>query len=72
MEGIRSELGRKYLREVDGIAVQHWYENLTGKRRLAENTAVRHFNVTHHRMEKASTIWAPETGMDRKLPVRLK
>ena len=27
VEGIRSELGRKFVREVDGIAVQHWYEN---------------------------------------------
>jgi hypothetical protein len=32
VEGIRSELGRKFVREVDGIAVQRWYENLTGKR----------------------------------------
>ena len=65
VEGIRSELGRKVVREVDSIAVQHWYENLTGKRGLADNTAVRHFNVMHHMMEKASTIWAPETGIDR-------
>jgi integrase len=65
VEGIRSELGRKFVREVDGVAVQHWYENLTGKRRLADNTAVRHFNVMHHMMEKASTIWSPETGIDR-------
>jgi hypothetical protein len=65
VEGIRSELGRKFVREVDGIAVQHWYENLTGKRGLADNTAVRHFNGMHHMMENASTIWAPETGIDR-------
>jgi integrase len=65
VEGIRSELGRKFVREVDGVAVQHWYENLTGKRGLADNTAVRHFNVMHHMMEKASTIWSPETGIDR-------
>jgi hypothetical protein len=56
VEGIRSELGREFVREVDGIAVQHWYENLTGKRGLADNTAVRHFNGMHHMMEKASTI----------------
>ena len=65
VEGIRAELGRKFVREVDAIAVQHWYENLTGKRRLADNTAVRHFNVMHHMMEKASTIWSKETGIDR-------
>ena len=46
-------------------AIQHWYENLTGKRGLADNTAVRHFNVMHHMMEKASTIWSAETGLDR-------
>ncbi len=65
VEGIRSELGRKFVREVDGVAVQHWYENLTGKRGLAANTAVRHFNVMHHMMEKASTIWSKETGLER-------
>ncbi len=65
MEGIRSELGRKFVREVDGVAVQQWYENLTGNRSLADNTAVRHFNVMHHMMEKASTIWSKETGIDR-------
>lgn len=58
-------MGQKFVREVDGVAVQHWCENLTGKRGLADNTAVRHFNVMHHMMEKASTIWAPETGIDR-------
>src|SRR5580698_10048856 len=65
VEGIRSELGRKFVREVDGIAVQRWYEKLTGVRGLADNTAVRHFNVMHHMMEKASTIWSRETGLDR-------
>src|ERR1700677_274931 len=65
VEGIRSELGRKFVREVDGVAVQHWYENLTGKRGLADNTPVRHFNVMHHMMEKASTLWSKETGIDR-------
>lgn len=65
VEGIRSELGRLFVREVDGVAVQRWYENLTGERGLADNTAVRHFNVMHHMMEKASTIWSKETGIDR-------
>lgn len=64
-EGIRAELGRMFVREVDGIDVQRWYENLTGKRGLAENTAVRHFNVMHHMMKKASTIWSKDTGIDR-------
>jgi integrase len=65
VEGIRSELGRMFVRELDGIAVQRWYENLTGKRGLAENTAQRHFNVMHHMMKKASTIWSRETGLDQ-------
>ena len=63
--GIRAELGRMFVREVDGVDVQRWYENLTGKRGLAENTAVRHFNVMHHLMKKASTIWSKETGLER-------
>ena len=45
--------------------MQRWYEKLTGVRGLADNTAVRHFNVMHHMMEKASTIWSKETGIDR-------
>lgn len=65
VEGIRAELGRRFVREVDGVAVQRWYENLTGKRGLAANTAQRHFNVMHHMMEKASTIWSTETGIER-------
>jgi hypothetical protein len=56
VEGIRSELGRKFVREVDGVAVQRWYENVTGIHGLAANTTVRHFNVMHHMMEKASTL----------------
>jgi integrase len=65
LEGIRSELGRSFVREVDGVAVQRWYENLTKVRGLSDGTAVRHFNVMHHLMEKASTIWSKETGIDR-------
>lgn len=65
LEGIRSALGRSFVREVDGIAVGAWYENLTGVRKLSAGTAVRHFNVLHHMMEKASTIWSKETGLER-------
>jgi integrase len=65
VEGIRSELGRMFVREVDGYAVQRWYENLTGKRGLADNTAARHFNVMRHMMQKASTIWSKQTGIDK-------
>ena len=65
LDGIRSELGRSFVREVDGDAVGSWYENLTAVRELSPGTAVRHFNVMHHMMEKASTIWSKETGIDR-------
>jgi integrase len=65
LDGIRSELGRSFVREIDGEAVGSWYENLTVIRELSPGTAVRHFNVMHHMMEKASTIWSRETGIDR-------
>jgi len=65
VEGIRAELGRMFVREVDGMAVQEWYDNLTDVRELAVNTAERHFHVMHHMMKKASTIWATITGIDR-------
>ena len=65
LDGIRSELGRCFIRESDGEAVGRWYENLTAARDLSPGTAVRHFNVMHHMMEKASTIWSRETGINR-------
>src|SRR6266851_6660004 len=65
LDGIRSDLGRLFVREVDGDAVGSWYENLTAVCDLSPGTAVRHFNVMHHMMEKASTIWSKETGINR-------
>lgn len=65
LNGIRAKLGNLFVREVDGTAIADWYENLTGIRNLSAGTAVRHFNVMHHMMEKASTIWSKETGIDR-------
>jgi len=65
VEGIRKELGGLFVREVDGPAVDRWYQGLTAKRGLSEGTAVRHFNVMHHMMEKAATIWSKDTGIDR-------
>ncbi len=47
------------------MAGQRWYENLTGVRELSSSTAVRHFIVMHQMMEKASSIWSKETGIDR-------
>src|SRR5262249_32179310 len=65
LDGIKSDLGRSFVREVDGGAVARWYENLTAVRQLSLGTAVRHFNVMHHMMEKAASIWSKETGIDR-------
>jgi integrase len=65
LEGIREEMGTRFVREVDGIVVDGWYQRLTAAKKLSLGTAVRHFNVMHHMMAKASTIWSPETGIDR-------
>lgn len=64
-EGIRDELGKLFVREVDGAAISRWYQKLTAVRRVSEGTALRHFHVMHHLMEKASTIWSKETGLER-------
>ena len=64
LAGIQKELGHLFVREVDGNAVAQWYGNLTTKG-LSTGTAVRHFNVMHHMMEKAAVIWSKETGIDR-------
>jgi integrase len=65
LQGIREDLGNLFVREVDGSAVDRWYQALSARRKLSEGTALRHFNVMHHMMEKASTIWSKETGIDR-------
>jgi len=65
LEGIREEMGSMFVREVDGRAVDRWYQGLTERQGLSAGTAVRHFNVMHHMMEKAATIWSKETGIDR-------
>jgi len=65
LSGIREELGHLFVREVDGPAVQKWYAGLTERKKLGAGTAVRHFNVAHHLLEKASTLWSKETGLDR-------
>src|SRR5207245_7464390 len=65
LRGIREEMGNKFVREIDGVAVDRWYQGLTATKGLSPGTAVRHFNVMHHMMEKASTIWSRETGLER-------
>src|SRR5262245_115757 len=56
LEGIRAEVGGLFVREVDGAAVERWYQGLTETKGLSPGTAVRHFNVMHHMMEKAATV----------------
>jgi integrase len=63
LEGIRAELGRLFVREVDGNALAAWYEKLVVVQKLSPGTAVRHFNVMHHMMGKAAKIWSRETGI---------
>jgi len=65
VDGIRSELGQLFVREIDGNAINRWYENLTAVRGVSAATAVRHFNVMHHMMKKAATIWTKDTGIER-------
>jgi len=65
LEGIRRELGSLFVREADGSAIDCWYRGLQEVKSLSPGTAVRHFNVIHHMMGKAATIWSKETGIDR-------
>jgi integrase len=63
LERIRQEFKGLFVREVDGPAIDRWYQSLVESR--SEGTAVRHFNVMHHMMGKAAAIWSKETGIDR-------
>ncbi len=65
LEDIRKEFGSFFAREIDGAAINRWYQDLSEGKGLAPNTAVRHFNVMHHMMGKAATVWAKDTGIDR-------
>jgi integrase len=63
LEGISQEFKGMFVREVDGPAIDRWYQSLIES--TSEGTAVRHFNVMHHMMGNAATIWSKETGIDR-------
>src|ERR1035438_3425191 len=39
LDGIQRELGSLFVREVDGPAVQRWYQGLTGRKGLSVGTA---------------------------------
>jgi integrase len=64
LNGINKHFGNMFVREMSGAEIDSWYRSLM-TRGLEEGTAARHFNVIHHMMAKASTIWSKETGMDR-------
>jgi integrase len=63
LKGIRTAFGRRFVREIDGAAIQRWYGDLTSVKGLSAGTAVRHFNVMHHMMGRAATIWSADTGI---------
>jgi integrase len=65
LQGIRKELGSQFVGEVNGSAIQRWYRRLGEVQGLSPGTAVRHFNVLHHMLGRAATIWSKETGIDR-------
>jgi integrase len=65
LEDVRKEFGSLFVRETDGAAINRWYQGLTEEKELSPGTAVRHFNVMHHMMAKAATVWSKETGIDR-------
>lgn len=66
LDGIRRKLGKLFVRELaDGIAIDGWYRGLMSELELSEGTAARHFNVMHHMMASAASIWSKETGLDR-------
>jgi len=64
LENIRKQLGGCFVREVDGPMLQAWYRGIMGAGRCP-GTALKYFNVVHHMMKKAATIWSKETGIDR-------
>ncbi len=65
LEGVRSVFRGRFVREVDGAAVERWYHDLTAVRGLCPGTAVRHFNVMHHMLGRAVTVWTKDTGLTR-------
>lgn len=66
LEGFREKVGNLFVREIaDGTAVVRWYQDLMAMKGLSEGTAARHFNVIHHMLGKACTVWSKETCIER-------
>ena len=70
LEGIRRGAGKLFVREFDGPAIDRWYQDLMAEKGLSQGTAVRHFNVMHHMMGKASTIWSKEPASTGTRPMK--
>jgi hypothetical protein len=65
-------MGRLFVREVDGVAVGKGYANLTGARKLSAGTAVRHFHVIHHMMERPRRFGPRKPGSTGIRPIKSK
>ena len=70
LEGIRGDAGKLFVREFEGPAIDRWYQDLMAEKGLSQGTAVRHFNVMHHMMGKASTIWSKEPASTGTRPMK--
>ena len=65
LEGVRQAFRGGFVSEIDGAAVERWYHDLTVMRGLSASTALRHFNVLHHLLGRAATVWTKDTGLSR-------
>jgi len=65
LENLRRVFRGSFVHQVDGVAIERWYHDLTALRGLSPGTALRHFNVLHHMLGRAATVWSKETGLNR-------
>ena len=63
LNGLRQAFGNAFVHEVDGPAVERWYHGMTATKGLSCGTALRHFNVLHHLLGRAKSVWRKETGL---------
>ena len=65
LEGIRKTFKGRFVLDVDGAAIDRWYQDLSAVHGLCPGTAVRHFNVMHHMLGRAASVWTKDTGLTR-------